>query len=231
MTEPMIRLENLRSLAGIITLCFLSASTTTPTRADEEDLPAGIPAPIALEQFDTLLQNPPFRRRLSLSESLILSGVASLPGGDVVTVLNRATDETFVVSGIPNAQGWKLIELVNSSDLAKVSARVSAGAQVVTLRFDPKRLVPEVIKSKAKPGAKSVDNTVVEALLRNIDTGSAGKFEELDAGRQEQFRTALSQFLNTYPEATDSQKVEFVRTTLSSLEKPDPDSSGAPSPE
>ena len=65
-----------------------------------------IPAPVSAAHFTELIERPPFRRYLSLSEALVLSGVARLPDGPVVTVWNRTTGETFVVTAMPNPQGW-----------------------------------------------------------------------------------------------------------------------------
>ena len=139
--------------------CALICAAVSTAAADENNKTAGIPPAVTLDQFKDLFEKSPFRRHLSLSESLILSGVANLPTGDVVTVLNRASSETFVVSKSPNAQGWKLLELSNHNDLTKVSAKITAGGHVVTLRFDPQRLAPEVIKTSAKPGIKTVEST------------------------------------------------------------------------
>ena len=51
-------------------------------RADE---PA-IPPPVSAANYAHLLERAPFRNVLSLSQTLVLSGVASLPDGKVVTV-------------------------------------------------------------------------------------------------------------------------------------------------
>ena len=89
------------------------------------DEPA-IPLPVRAADYQDLLERPPFRQVLGLSPSLVLSGVASLPNGKVVTVWDRATGRSFVVTATPNPQGWKLIDLTQSTDLRSVAATIAS---------------------------------------------------------------------------------------------------------
>ena len=106
------------------TIVFFVAATTVLT-ADE---PA-IPSPVSAENYPNLLERPPFRQVLSLSQSLVLSGVAFLPDTKVVTIWDRSTGNSFVVTATPNPQGWKLIDLKQSSDLSNVAATIAAGGK------------------------------------------------------------------------------------------------------
>lgn len=109
------------------------------------------PSPVTAEDVKAMVENSPFTRPLNLSDSLILTGIASLGGELVATLLDKNSKETYVVTGQPNAQGWKMVGVQgNSGDLDKVTAKISVpGGEVVAVRFDEKQLKP----GEAKPAA------------------------------------------------------------------------------
>lgn len=196
--------------------CFLigvvasGAIAIEGARADQ----AAIPSAVTAANYPDLLEHPPFRRVLTLSDSLVLSGVATLPAGKVVTVWDRASGRSFIVSATPNAQGWKLIGLNENSDLRSVEATIAAGDQKLTLRFDPDRLTPPKLDNTSKPAPRNEGALVVEALLRSLQPAIAKDFEALPADAQESFRKNFSEFLATYPTASDAKRLEFVQRTL-----------------
>jgi len=192
------------------TTAFILTLLSGIVQADE----AAIPVAVSVTDYAYLLERPPFRRVLNLSQALSLSGVASLPGGKVVTVWNRSTGQSFVVSSTPNPQGWKLVELTESTDLRSVSATIAAGQETLTLRFDPERLTPPKLDNTSKPAPRAEGAVVVEALLRSLHPASAREFEALPAAGQETFRKNFSEFLATYPTATDSTRLAFVHRNL-----------------
>src|SRR6186997_1681783 len=98
----------------IAALCIATAVSHAATPA--------IPASVTPADYPALLERPPFRRILTLSDSLVLSGVATLPEGKVVTVWDRTSARSFFVSATPNPQGWKLLQISESSDLRSVTA-------------------------------------------------------------------------------------------------------------
>jgi hypothetical protein len=179
-------------------------------RADQ----SAIPAPVSAANYHDLLERPPFRRVLALSESLVLSGVATLPTGKVVTVWDRASGRSFIVTGTPNAQGWKLTGLSENTDLRSVEATIAAGDQTLTLRFDPERLIPPKLDNTSKPAPRNEGAVVVEALLRSLQPAVAKDFETLAPEAQESFRNNFSDFLATYPTANDAKRLEFVQRAL-----------------
>ena len=175
---------------------------------------AAIPTPVAAANYPDLLERPPFRRVLSLSDSLVLSGVASLPTGKIVTVWDRTSGRSFVVGMQPNPQGWKLLETSGDSDLRSVTATIAAGDQKITLRFDPERLTPPKLDNTSKPAPRSEGAVVVEALLRSLQPAAARDFESLPAEAQETFRKAFSSYLATYPTASDVSRLAFIQRAL-----------------
>jgi hypothetical protein len=188
----------------------------SPVHAQEKanETSQAIPTAVSAADYTDLLERPPFRRLLSLSESLVLSGVATLGTKKLVTIWNRATSESLVVTSSPNPQGWRLAELVESTDLRHVTATIEVGSQQVTLRFDPERLAPPKLDNTSKPAKRREESVVVEAMLRSLDPAAARQFETLPAAPQESFRKSLADFLSTYPTAPDSRRLAFVRQAL-----------------
>ena len=190
-----------------------------PVLADQPAIPAAVTA----ENYPDLLQRPPFRQMLTLAESLVLSGVASLPGGKVVTVWDKTSGRSFIVSAAANPQGWKLLDVSDGTDLRNVEATISAGDQKITLRFDPERLVPPKLDNTSTPAPRSEDAVVIEALLRSLQPAVAKEFETLAPDAQESFRKSFTNFLATYPTASDAKRLEFVQRTLEQAKTPSQD--------
>ncbi|MDB6150877.1 MAG: hypothetical protein JWQ44_2325 [Chthoniobacter sp.] len=182
---------------------------------------AAIPASVTAENYSDLLQRPPFRRVLTLSESLVLSGIATLPSGKVVTVWDRTSERSFIVSATPNPQGWKLLEVSEASDLRTVAATIAAGDQKITLRFDPERLTPRRLDNTSKPAPRNEGAVIIEALLRSLQPAAAKEFESLPPDAQESFRRAFTNYLAAYPTASDAKRLEFVQRTLEETKKPE----------
>lgn len=192
-----------------------------------------IPAPVTAADYPVLMERQPFRQVLSLSQTLVLSGVASLPQGKVVTVWDRATGRSFVVSSAPNPQGWQLESLTESTDLRSVTATIAAGEEKLTVRFDPERLTPPKLDNTSKPAPRSEAAVVVEAMLRSLDPASAREFEALPAAGQESFRKSFSDYLSSYPTASDARRLAFVQRALEEAapEAPDTDTPSPAAPE
>jgi hypothetical protein len=197
---------------------------------------AAIPSPVSSANYPDLLERPPFRRVLSLSDSLVLSGVATLPAGKIVTVWDRVSGRSFVVGVHPNPQGWKLLEISGGTDLRSVAATIAAGDQQITLRFDPERLTPPKLDNTSRPAPRSEGAVVVEALLRSLQPAAAKDFESLPADAQESFRKAFSTYLATYPTASDTSRLAFIQRALeearpdTAAQKEPPESQPAASP-
>lgn len=115
---------------------------------DTEKTDSGLPRQVTAGHFDTLKANSPFTRSINLSDSLILTGLATVDGKKVATLMNKQTKETYVVSEEPNPQGWKMVDVAGNDDLETVAAKISvAGGEVVTVRYDESSLKP----GEAKP--------------------------------------------------------------------------------
>ena len=127
-----------------------------PERAGEED-------------YRELMENSPFTRSLNLSSSLVLTGIAHIDEAPMATVIDLETKHSYFVSGEPNAQGWKLVELSPGEDLEATSVKISVGSgEMVRVRYDKEsveneskrhvKIVTEKIQQVAKARAEEVRN-------------------------------------------------------------------------
>jgi len=129
---------------------FLALALSPSLLAEEEVGNNFTPTSVAGPDFALLKSQSPFTRSINLSDSLILTGIATMDNEQVATLLNKETKETFVVSSTLNSQGWKMVELKADEDLEKVSAKVAVeGGEVVTVRYAEWQLKP----GEARPGA------------------------------------------------------------------------------
>ena len=114
-----------------------------------QEVDSFLPQTVEESDYTAVQTQSPFFRSLNLSDSLILTGVAEVDNEQVATLLNKETNETFVVSSQLNSQGWKMVELKNDPDLEKVAAKVSVeGGEVVTIRYSEHQLKP----GQSRPG-------------------------------------------------------------------------------
>ena len=159
---------------------------------------------------------------MSLSEDLILTGVAKFPSGAVVTVFNRRSRETYSVSAKENEQGWRLVNMQGGRSLEDIRATILVGKQEVTIRFDPNRLSPEAIRrsmpSRVKPGRKPQDPSV-EQWLAKLDPNLLRRYDELVDERKRRFRFHFEGYLDEYPSASSELRTDFARTTMQAFEQ------------
>ena len=106
------------------------------------------------------------------------------------------------------------MELSENTDLRSVAATIQAGDQTIVLRFDPERLTPPKLDNTSKQAPSSENAIDVEALLRSLQPAAARDFEGLPAVAQESFRKSFSNYLSTYPTASDAQRLAFVQHAL-----------------
>ena len=106
-------------------ILYFFICTIAVSLAAEQGSSSFVPSSVDDSDFRSLTAQSPFTRSIDLSDSLILTGIATMNDSRVATLLNKETKETYVVSSKANSQGWKMVELKEDSDLEKVSADTS----------------------------------------------------------------------------------------------------------
>lgn len=104
------------------------------SRADDMPDP-DLPQPLDMSFSRELVENSPFTRAVNLAESLQLTGMAFIDGKPVVTVRDRDTKKSYVITGEPNMLGWKLVAATPRSDMRRAEAQIIVGTEVVNLRY------------------------------------------------------------------------------------------------
>jgi hypothetical protein len=117
--------------------------TPTPTPAADPDLPQ----PLNLDSGQPLLQSSPFTRALDLSDSLMLTGIAYVQGKPVATVADKSTRQSYLVSEVPNAQGWRLADASASNEPRRTQVTLVVGSEEVTIHYNEGQLTPTTNKS------------------------------------------------------------------------------------
>ncbi|MGV3658986.1 MAG: hypothetical protein ACO1TE_02345 [Prosthecobacter sp.] len=117
-----------------------------PTDSLDPTLPAAQPmAPAAPvdpdlpQAFDpntlaAMVENSPFTRIVSISDSLVLTGMAYVDGKPVVTIFDKEAKQSIVVSDEPNLKGWKLVGATPSEKIDRAQAKISIGGETFSIR-------------------------------------------------------------------------------------------------
>lgn len=102
--------------------------------------------------FEGLFANPPFTRTVNPSDSIVLTGIASIQGEMVATLLDTSNQRSQVVGKVANTQGWQLIGVGGDPANARSwSAQIRLpGGEVVTVRYQK-----PPIKKPSAPGGGS----------------------------------------------------------------------------
>jgi hypothetical protein len=206
----------------------LEAQESVPLRADERAAIAqgnGLPAAVAASHFEVLMVNSPFTRSLNLSDSLILTGIATMDGKQVATLMNKETKETYVVSDQPNPQGWKMVEVSGTEAIDKVAAKISVtGGEVVTVRYAEWALKP----GEAKP-ATGGGGEVRESEGRRREEGGRGfrgpppeiraKMEALPEEKRQKLFDHMMKLRMEKPDMSWEERGKEFQKALDRLEK------------
>lgn len=163
-----------------------------------------LPQPFDAIVTEPLLSASPFTRSLNLSDSLVLTGIAYIEGKPIVTVLNKATKESYVISEEPNVQGWKLAETSATVALNKTQAKIMVGSEIVTVRYSEEQLTPESMKKGGfKPG----------------QGGGGGEQRPDDRGPRRDYPRPDPETMKRYTNLSDEGKAKLRDKMMESREK------------
>ncbi len=217
-------LPTIIAIAAIAGLIPFPGAPLVSEAADAHQEPAALlPTPLDPDQFAGLLDHSPFTRDLDPSETIRLTGVAMINGEQVATVRDQKRGKNYVISGKPNQEGWKMVEVDHHIELEKVSATISVnGGEVVTLKFDEKQLHPEV---KAK-GVDAIQASEKNARRPPPTNEEKRKFGEQVRGRMSKMSDAqkkrvgqiMQEKMKANPKLSDHQKGEVFVKILDHVE-------------
>lgn len=200
------------------TVLLLALCGSVTSWSEEKEL--FVPRPVDSSDFGALTSQSPFSRSISLSDSLILTGLAKVDQDQMATLLNKETKETFIVSNQLNAQGWKMVELMKDEDLEKVSAKVSIdGGEVVTVRYAEWFLK----RGEALPGGGVMETGPGGDDTKRKDDGGSSEIREKMMQLSEEQRSELFQKMmklrQENPNISFDQRRQIMADMLSQMEK------------
>jgi hypothetical protein len=183
-----------------------------------------LPQPFDVREAEALLMNSPFTRALNLSDSLVLTGLAYLEGRPVVTILDRATNESHVVSEVPNAEGWRLAEINASQVLDRTEIKIMVGGETVSVRYSEDQLAPKGTRpggsgrSSGGPPRQDFRRFRTSSLLGE---GGRDRYRALSDRARDQYRDTVRKRLEERPNDSQQEREAFARRVMSRLEQED----------
>ncbi len=110
----------------------LPAAQITPVPVANGD--PDLPQPFDPASLTAIVENSPFTRIVSISDSLVLTGMAYVDGKPVVTIFDKNAKQSIVVSDEPNLKGWKLVGAKPSEKIDYAQAQIAIGGETFSIR-------------------------------------------------------------------------------------------------
>ena len=161
----------------------------------------------------SMLENSPFTRTINLSDSLVLTGMAYIFGKPVITVMNKVTHESYVVSEEPNSVGWKLAQTNGTSSLNRAQAKIMIGGEIVTVRYNDETMSPDSLKKGGfKPGGGDAEE-------RARGDAQSGGGPGGDTRRRGSFGRPSQEDMDRFRALSDTAKGKFISSMMESRER------------
>jgi hypothetical protein len=195
-------------------------------------LPAGpvdpdLPQPFDATSLSAIIQNSPFTRIVSISDSLVLTGMAYVNGKPVVTIFDKNEKQSLVVSEEPNLKGWKLIEALPTSNIERAQAKIAIGGETFSIRHSllDKNDLTKGKSDKGDRGPRS-DSSGGDRLNRGNRGPSEEdrkKYESLSDKAKEKFRDAMREKFSDekFRNAPEEERRNAIRTMFEKIQKDD----------
>ena len=185
-----------------------------------------LPQPVAPDDLAAIITSSPFTRSLNLSDSLVLTGIAYIDGKPVATLLNKETKENFVVSQVPNAQGWRLAETNATVQLNRAQAKIMIGSEMITVRYSDES--PESMKKGGfKPGGGTTEQNGEHRSdgprrdgPRSSDEDRQ-RFMALSDKSREKFIEKMRESRDKMMNATPEQRMQYAKEMFQRVEAED----------
>lgn len=163
----------------LVTLPFLALSLLcvpcVPGADSAADVDPDLPQSFDPSALTSLVRQSPFNRIVSFEDTYLLTGIAYVEGKPLATLMNKETKQRFVVSGEPNAQGWRLAEASTTTDVREAAVKLFYGEEEVNLHYTDVLKLPER-KSSSSSSRREVTPVDIHKLsesdvIRNDKNG------------------------------------------------------------
>lgn len=185
-----------------------------------------LPQPFDANSLSAIIQNSPFTRIVSISDSLVLTGMAYVNGKPVVTIFDKNEKQSLVVSEEPNLKGWKLMEALPSSNIDRAQAKIAIGGETFSIRHSALDK-NDLTKGKSDKGDKGSRG---DSGGDRLNRGSRGpseedrkKYESLSEKAKDKFRNAMREKFSDekFRNAPEEERRNAIRTMFEKIQKED----------
>lgn len=202
----------------------VTQSPPAPSGPVDSDLPQ----PFDPGALAAVVENSPFTRIVSISDSLVLTGMAYVDGKPVVTIFDKTNKQSLVVSDEPNLKGWKLVEAQPAEKIDRAQAKISIGGETFSIRHDASALTKDAMKkdkSDRGPGGPPPPGGGERFSRSNKGPSEEDrkKYESLSDKAKEKFRDALREKFSDekFRNAPEEDRRNAVRSIFEKIEKQD----------
>lgn len=220
--------------ADFVSLPTDSLDPTLPMMAEPElpAKPAGPVDPDLPQAFDpnslnAVVENSPFTRIVSISDSLVLTGMAYVDGKPVVTIFDKEAKQSIVVSDEPNLKGWKLVGATPSEKIDRAQAKISIGGETFSIRHTT--LTKDDMKKESRgerreggPPPPGGDDRFRRSN-RGPSEEDRKKYESLSEKARDKFRDAMREKFSDekFRNAPEEDRRNAVKAIFEKIEKED----------
>jgi hypothetical protein len=197
------------------------------------EVPAGpvdpdLPQPFDPNTLTAVVENSPFTRIVSVSDSLVLTGMAYVDGKPVVTIFDKNAKQSIVVSDEPNLKGWKLVGARPSDKIDYAQAQIAIGGETFSIRHttlskdDMRKDKGE--RSGGPPGGPPPGSgDRYSRSNRGPSEEDRKKYESLSEKARDKFRDALREKFSDekFRNAPEEDRRNAVRSIFEKIEKDD----------
>lgn len=207
----------------------LPASTPAPPpAAPQPPVDPDLPQPFDPGTLAAVVENSPFTRIVSVSDSLVLTGMAYVDGKPVVTIFDKDSKQSIVVSEEPNLKGWKLVGAQPSDKIDRAQAKISVGGETFSIRHTT--LTKDDMRKERDRGERREGGPPPpggDDRFRRSNRGPSEedrkKYESLSDGAKEKFRNALREKFSDekFRSASEEDRRTAIRSIFEKIEKDD----------
>lgn len=212
----------------------LPSDSLDPTLAVVETPPAAaaptdpdLPQPFDPNTLAAVVENSPFSRIVSISDSLVLTGMAYVDGKPVVTIFDKEAKQSIVVSDEPNLKGWKLVGAKPSEKIDYAQAQIAIGGETFSIRhssLSKDDMKPEK-REKGGPGGPPPPGggERFRGSGRGPSEEDRKKYESLSEKAKEKFRDVMREKMSDpkFRGASEEERRNAIRSEFEKIQKSD----------
>lgn len=185
-----------------------------------------LPQPFDANSLSPIIQNSPFTRIVSISDSLVLTGMAYVNGKPVVTIFDKNEKQSLVVSEEPNLKGWKLMEALPSSNIDRAQAKIAIGGETFSIRhsvLDKNDLTKGKSDKEDKGPRGDSGGDRFSRGSRGPSEEDRKKFDSLSEKAKEKFRNVLREKFSDekFRNAPEEERRNALRSIFEKIQKED----------